>query len=466
MKFLDRTEEMSRLVRLSDAGRGGFVVLWGRRRIGKSELLKEWCKRVGGLYTVADRSAAAVQRANFASAIGSVFTGFDDVVYPNWKSLFDALGRSARAANWHGPLAIDEFPYWVEADESAPSVLQNWIDSEKSRGGVLLAVAGSSQHMMQGLVLDEDSPLYGRADEKIKLPPIGFPFIREALGIKDPLEAVKARAIWGGVPRYWVAAEHYGQSLDEAVDDLVLNPLGLFHEEPATLLQSEIPSAMSLKPYLDVIGSGVNRVSEIAGRLGLPATALSRPLARLQELGLAKREIPYGENERNSKKSLYKLADPFCGFWFKVVASRRSVFDFAPPSTRRALWRKLSDEIFAKTWEELARQYVTRSERLTAWSGDGDFWMPAGRWWHGEEPEIDVASFNGSKSKVLIGEAKWSSKPFSKNEIDRLASAFAKVEPPAGFPTEVTRVLFLSAVEKQTPKKVAGMPIVTAADLF
>ena len=157
-------------------------------------------------------------------------------------------------------------------------------------------------------------------------------------------EVAGAYSVWGGVPRYWVAAERYGKDLDAAVDEQVLDSLGLFHDEPMTLLQSEIPSAASLKPYLDVIGGGANRVSEIAERLGVSATALSRPLARLVELGLIKREIPFGESEKNSKKSLYRLADPFCKFWFGVVASRRSAFARASesvllPRVKSGIWR-------------------------------------------------------------------------------------------------------------------------------
>ena len=172
MKLLDRQAEMRRLVRLHEEGRGGFVAVWGRRRIGKSELMKAWCRATGGLYAVADRSLSAVQRQDFAQLVESRFTGFSAVTYPTWKSLFDELARRAAAEKWHGPVVFDEFPYWVEADASIVSVLQNWIDGEKAQNGLLVAIAGSSQHMMQGLVIDSGSPLYGRCDERIRLPPL------------------------------------------------------------------------------------------------------------------------------------------------------------------------------------------------------------------------------------------------------------------------------------------------------
>lgn len=183
---------MGRLTRLARERQGGFAAIWGRRRIGKSELLKEWCRKFDGIYTVADQSLAAVQRTSFAIALSERFVGFADVSYPSWKALFEALSRRARAEDWHGPLVMDEFPYWVEADDSLPSVLQNWVDGEKRLGGIVCAIAGSVQHMMQGLVLDSDSPLYGRVDEKIKLPPIDIGYVRDAFRLEHAIDAVKA----------------------------------------------------------------------------------------------------------------------------------------------------------------------------------------------------------------------------------------------------------------------------------
>ena len=465
VKFIDREQEMGRLMRLMREQRGGFAAIWGRRRIGKSELLKEWCRRFDGVYTVADQSLAAVQRSSFALALSERFAGFSDVTYPSWKALFEALSRRADAESWHGPLVMDEFPYWVEADDSLPSVLQNWIDGEKGRGGIVCAIAGSVQHMMQGLVLDSDSPLYGRVDEKIKLLPIDIGYIREAFRLKTALDAVMAYSVWGGVPRYWVAAERFGENIDRAVDELALDPLGIFHEEPSTLLQSEIPNAIGLKPYLDVIGLGANRSSEIAGRLCVQATALARPLSRLIEIGLIKREVPFGESEKNSKKSLYRLSDPFCRFWFRVLATRRSVFDSAPETVRMAIWRQHAPHGFATTWEDLARAFVARSERLRSLAGADGYWLPAGRWWHKTESEWDVVSVDGEGSQALLGEVKWSEKPFAQKEIECMAEKIKRRNPPTGIPEKQRFVLFLAAIENKNMTACNGVEVLTAEDI-
>ena len=276
---------------------------------------------------------------------------------------------------------------------------------------------------------------------------------------------VKAYSVWGGVPRYWVAAERYRNDLAKAVDEQVLDPMGVFHDEPSTLLQSEIPSAISLKPYLDAIGLGANRVSEIAARLGLPATTVSKPLARLVDLGLVRRELPYGENEKNSKKSLYRINDPFCRFWFKVLAPRRSVLDSAPREVRNRIWRTQSVALFATEWEELARAYVVGSDRLSSLAGADDFWMPAGRWWAGSAAELDVVAFNGAGTRTLVGEAKWSEKPYTRAEVERLAAELQLRPIPANFPKERVCVLFLANVAADVPEVVKGVPVITAEDL-
>ena len=264
-----------------------------------------------------------------------------------------------------------------------------------------------------------------------------------------------------------MAAERFGADIDRAIDELALDPLGIFHEEPAALLQSEIPSAISLKPYLDAIGLGANRASEIAGRLGVPATGLPRPLARLTEIGLVKREVPLGESEKNSKKSLYRLSDPFCRFWFSVMATRRSVFDSAAESVRFAIWRRYEQQVFSAAWEDLSRSFVARSRRLRHIAGDSGYWLPAGRWWHKTETEWDVVSANGDGTKVLLGEAKWSEKPFAYKDIEMMVERIKHRNLPSGISGNPCFMLFLASVENrdslaQTCKDVA---IVTADEV-
>src|SRR5690606_30187438 len=182
------------------------------------------------------------------------------------------------------------------------------------------------QRMMQGLALSREAPLFGRAQVLFEVPSLDISFTQAAVGRLAPRALVDFFTAWGGIPRYWeLAAEAMRNTRDtrNVVDALVLNPLGPLHREPDRLLLEETPSALEVRPVLDAIGAGAHRVSEIAGRLGRPPTSLSRPLDRLIELGLAVRDIPFGEPPRSSRRSLYRIADPFTRLWFRVVAPHR-----------------------------------------------------------------------------------------------------------------------------------------------
>ncbi|MDO8835028.1 MAG: ATP-binding protein, partial [Vicinamibacterales bacterium] len=351
MEFLDRRNELDRLDALVARSAAGLVAVWGRRRVGKTRLLTEWCNRHDGVYSVADQSAEPIQRRYFADAIAARLPGFSETEYPGWLPLLRRLSRDARAANWRGPLVFDEFPCLVSSSPTLPSILQNWIDQESSARGLLVAIAGSSQRMMQGMVLDASAPLYGRALEALPLQPLPAGWIGRALGLEQAADAVRAYAVWGGIPRYWELAEPYHASLDQAVERLVLDPIGPLHREPDRLLLEEMPSAAVLRPLLDVIGSGAHRLSEIAGRLGQAATSISRPMSRLVDLGLVQRETPFGESEKSSRRTIYRIADPFFRFWFRVVAPHRATLARAPHEARLALWQRLRGALEAETWE-------------------------------------------------------------------------------------------------------------------
>ncbi len=335
--FWNRRQELAALGRLD--GSGGLAVVWGRRRIGKTRLLLEWCERAGGVYTVADQSAPHLQRAYFARAISQALPGFADVTYPDWERLLSRLAGDATAVQFTGPIVIDELPYLVAGSPELPSILQRWIDHEARRAKLRVALAGSSQRMMQGLVLSHEAPLYGRARITLDLAALSPEHLREAFGRLAPAAVVEHWAAFGGIPRYWeLAAERRGSGHDRVIA-LALDPLGPLFAEPDRLLLEESPPAVELRPVLDAIGAGAHRLSEIAGRLGRPATSLGHALDRLIGMTLVRREVPYGESARGSKRSLYRIDDPFMRLWFRVVAPNRKTCAHAAYLRSAASWR-------------------------------------------------------------------------------------------------------------------------------
>ena len=318
--------------------------------------------------------------------------------------------RRRTRSGWRGPFVLDELPYLIASDSTLTGVLQSWVDSAPGRS--TLVVSGSSQRMMHGVILSAGAPLYGRAREAFAVRPLKPGYLADLFPAVEARDLVALYALWGGMPRYWELAEPFGLDLESAVDTLVLDPAGPLHLEPDRLLLEEVPPATALRPLLDVIGAGAHRVSEIAGRLGWPASSLARPLAALTGMGLVRRETPFGSDPRSGKRSLYRIDDPFLRLWFRVVAPGRAALAQAPRETRLAYWRRHRAGLEAQAWEELCRMAVPFLHRA-AGSALADLgpWEPAQRYWRRNEPEHDVVARSVDGRRLLIGEAKSTSRP-------------------------------------------------------
>jgi len=337
-----------------------------------------------------------LQIKSVAGVLALSFPAFERADYAGWDELLAALYARSPV-----PLCVclDEFPYLVQASPELPSVLQRYVD--RPDGWIKWILCGSSQRMMQGLALDRTAPLYGRARELFKIAPLRAGWIAKALKL-NPDAAVEAFSVWGGVPRYWELAAGY-KTLRDALVDLVWDQQGVLHEEPMRLLLDDMRSASQPYSILSLIGAGCHRVSEIAARSGKPMTGLMRPLAQLCELGYVRRDIPFGEQARNSKLSLYRLDDPFMRFYFRFVLPYQSALAQGVSKDAEAAWRSGRVHHVAACWEQLARLSVP-------WLNVSDrSWGAASAWWNraGGDIEIDVMALSADGKEVLAGECKW-----------------------------------------------------------
>lgn len=192
MTFLDRTEYIQRLQTAQQRPETQFLVLYGRRRIGKSTLLKHiLALEQRDVYFLSDQTSDVHQRTLLAKAVAERIEGFDKVIYPDWETLFVALNRQLTSRL---VLCLDEFPYMVKSCPSLPSVLQKLLNSKQLRFDLI--ICGSSQQLMQGYVLNKREPLYGLANEIIKPAPIPACYLQQALQC-SAIDAVEEFAIWG-----------------------------------------------------------------------------------------------------------------------------------------------------------------------------------------------------------------------------------------------------------------------------
>ena len=440
MNFVDRIEETARLGDALSREKSSLIVVYGRRRLGKSTLIKRVLSD-SDVYFLADRSEGQHQRTLLAKVIAQVFSDFDKLTYPDWESMFRAVNYRA---DKRFTLCLDEFPYLVEQSPELPSVLQKIVDEKQLKYNLVLC--GSSQNMMYGLFLDSTAPLYGRADEIMRLAPICLPYIQEALGL-DATAAIEEYSVWGGVPRYWELRESRN-SLDDALWHNILSVNGALYEEPIKLFQDDVKDIVKTSTIMSYIGTGANRLSEIAGRCDEPATNLSRPLKKLIDLGFLEKDVPFGIDEKNAKKSLYKIADPFMAFYYQFVVPNRSFIEL---NRRLPIDQALNthfSEYVSMQWEKMCRDAVTGN------LVNGVVYGKAKRWWgsvlneakKAEQVEFDVVAESIDKKYLLVGECKWTTQENGKQLTAELLRK-AKLLPFANDYT-IVPMLFLKSVPK------------------
>lgn len=413
MEYVDRKSETERLIKILNSDRPSFVVVRGRRRLGKSTLIKRVLSE-NDIYFEADKTGAATQRAALALVASHAFAGLDMASYSSWEALLKAINYRVEEKI---TLCLDEFPYLVQVSPELPSVIQKLIDDGKLRYNLI--ICGSSQTMMYDLLYDEKSPLYGRTDADFKLGPIRLPYLQEALHL-NANETIEEYAIWGGVPRYWVLREK-SETFLEALKNNVLSSYGVLLEEPQRLFNDEVGDVVRISTIMSIVGNGATRLKEIASRCEEPATNLSRPVAKLIDLGYIERDIPFGESMRSTKKSLYHIADPFLGFHFRFVAPMRSFIELERYAPVEAILEEQLPDHIGQWWEKLCRMSVTGN------TIDGITFGEARRWWgnvvidgHPQEVELDIVAESIDKKTILIGECKWTSSENAKLLTSRL----------------------------------------------
>lgn len=417
MEFIDRKKEFERLQKSLNREKPQFIVVYGRRRIGKSTLIKKVMDfSRGDIYFLADKTSEPSQRQLISATIDMTIEGFATANYPTWESLLLSLNRSI---DHRITVCLDEFPYLVKSCPALPSIIQKLLDDKKLKYDLI--ICGSSQQMMQGFVLDSKEPLYGRADEIIKMKPIAPAFVSQALRC-DAAQAVREYAVWGGVPRYWELRENY-DSLYDAIEHLLLTSEGTLYDEPSKLLYDEMRDTVQASSILSFIGNGANKLSEIAARAEKQATDITPHLSRLKELGFINKEIPFGESEKKSKKGLYHISDPLLRFHYRYVIPYRSLIELGNSQAVLNVFKNGENDYVSRTWEELCRNHIS------AHGLDGIMYQMASRWWgsyFNEEKqqylpvELDVVAESFDGKHLFLGECKWQEHIDAKEELSRL----------------------------------------------
>lgn len=401
MTFYDREDELDVLSEAIEAGGHDLIVVYGRRRVGKTELITEFCADRPHVYYLASEEEEARQREKFVERVASEFDDRTPQI-DEWPDAFEYLGE--KLTDERTIVAIDEFPYLVESNDSLPSYVQAFVDQQLQETDSMLLLCGSSVGVMESAVLGHESPLYGRRTGQIDLQPFTFAQAREAItyGIT---ESIRSYAITGGTPMYLTQFE-YDQSLAANVLEHVLSPAEILYNEPEFLLRTELRNPARYMSILEAIATGHTTPNEIVGATSIDSGPLSKYLRTLRRIRLVEREIPVTASEKKSKRSRYRVDDDFLRFWFRFVEPHRSSIEEAPRIVyEETIEPDLPDHV-STTFEDVCREALWEAIRR----GDRERYSAVGRWWYGED-EIDVVGLAPNDDRILFAECKWTNEP-------------------------------------------------------
>ena len=392
-RFVDRDAELDQLGGCYDSGTAEFIVIYGRRRLGKSELVRQSIDdRDDAVYYQAIESTAPNQLEQFVDTATARFPALRNV-RRDWEALLEALGEEDAI------VIIDEFPFLIEEDESLPSRVQRVWDTKLQETGMTLVLVGSSISVMEEKVLSGSAPLYGRRTATIDLKPLSEADARQFFPRYDPETAVTAWAIYGGTPHYLQTIDP-GQPLGTNVQRTILSERGLLYSEPEFLLRTELRQPNTYFSILRALAHGRRTPNEIAGMAGVDSGSLSTYLQKLRRLRLVERHIPVTESPTASKRGRYRIAAPLFRFWFRFVYGNQDQL--------RILGGDAYDELVAP---ELADYVSPLFERLCQRAlpdlVDRRF-RDVGQWWF-KEHELDVLGLTADG--LVAGECKFTSQP-------------------------------------------------------
>jgi AAA+ ATPase superfamily predicted ATPase len=462
--FVDREAELGELNRLHVVGGAQLFILYGRRRVGKTELLREFVKDKACLFFVATLASDGEQLAGFSQEIwgclhGDVPQGFS---FPSWEAAFRALAELPAGT----VVVLDEFTYLISANRALPSILQKVWDEQLRAHGTFLVLCGSYIGMMEEHVLGYQAPLYGRRTGGLLLRPLDLKASAEFFPEWTAERALEAWAVLGGLP-YYLSIFKDTTDLPQAVRSLILDVRGVLHHEPRLLVMEELREPRNYFSVLSAVAQGRTRLNEIAQGAGVgQATTVSRYLDVLQKMRLITREVPATESRPDkSKKGIYRIDDHFLRFWFRYVHPYEGSLELGlSDAVLEQRVRPTFSSFVASAFEEASRAHVVALAR----TGVLPF-LPerVGSWWD-RTREIDVVAVSEQQCRALVGECKWSTKPVGTDVLDDLRDK-AEVMRQATRPYDVTSVLFsrsgfTPALVERAERE--GVILVGVAELF
>jgi len=400
--FFGRVKELETMERLYKKRGFEMLVLYGRRRIGKTTLISHFTKDKPAIFFSAQEANDAINLKIFSDLIFQFF-GLENSGLPafvDWNNAFIFLADKAR--NKRFILVFDEFPYAVGANKELKSILQNVIDHKLKESNIFIILSGSHIGFMENEVLGSKSPLFGRRTAQMKLS--GFDYIDAAdMLIKFSNEdKIKMYSCIGGTP-YYLSRIDKNLSFEKNLEMLYFEPSGYLYEEPLMLLKQELREGAMYNSIISAIALGATKLNDISIKIGEERSKTIKYLDTLIGLNILYKEFPFGENPEKSRKGIYRIKDNCYRFWYRYVFMNKTSIEQGAGEALLKFFLPELNSFIGGPFEEICMQYMVRMNNMKALPF---VFFQSGRWWDSNS-EIDIVFSDASRKKIIFAECKW-----------------------------------------------------------
>ena len=461
--FIGREKELAILEELYMSSSFEFLVLYGRRRVGKTSLLVEFMKKHKVIFFSAQEKNNALNLQDFSKCVQTYFDGMSFTSFADWEQAFNYV--SQKAQNEKTVLIIDEFPFIASEYPAIKSILQHTIDHVWSKKNIMLVLCGSSISFMENEIMGYKSPLYGRSTMQLELK--AFDYLESSLFFPDySLEdKLLTYGILGGIPCYLASFDN-NRPLKWNIARNILRTGAFLQNEPQLLLKMELREPNVYNSIFEAIASGASRLNDISMKIHEESYKCSKYIDTLRNLKLIEKLTPCGESE-SSKKSLYAIKDNFYSFWYHFVFANKTYYELlGEEASAEQIMQGMSDYM-GKIFEQICMQYMLRQAR----AGLLPF-VPKdiGRWW-GNNPkkrsqdDMDILCLNYDGTAAIFCECKFRNEPFDMKQYnDLFAAADIFKKPKERYYYIFSKGGFNASVQEQAAKD--GVKLVDLKELF
>jgi len=413
--FVNRNNELQTLEEEYKNNSFRFTVLYGRRRVGKTTLLKKFIDKKPAIYFLVTLESEKIILKRFQSIVADFFEDdfLRDIELNDIKQLFTYI--AAKKPQKKFIIIIDEFQYLTKINKATPSQFQYIVDEILHNTNIHLILCGSIISMMYEQTLSYNSPLYGRRTSAIKLEALKFEYLHQFFKNKTQNELIELYAVLYGVPKYLEMFDDT-DNIFNAIEKNILSNNSYLYDEPRYILQNEVNEPITYFTILETIASGEHKLGHIASKLGKNVQNITSFISKLIELDIIYKDVPITEkNPQKSKKGLYFIKDNFFRFWFLYVLSNKSQLEIGNSVYVLKKIKENFNGYVAKTYEDLAIEYTLKNYNL----------LKCGRWWN-KSDEIDLVGV--AEEYMLVGECKYSNKKVGIDILLALKEKVKKIE--------------------------------------